>query len=106
MILETRTFNIDRIIFESGDDEVMLKGNIIDGVLTYNSDLIISFSQLNYVINQLSHNNTDFSIDQHLTSDLMDDNLYLYEANLDGIENANIDLSAISQQNMIKQIRA
>lgn len=106
MNLETRTFNIDRIIFESGDQEVMLKGKLNDGVLNYQSDLIISFSQLNFIINQLSNNNANFSIDTHLTKEFMYDNLYMYEADVSTIPNNEIDLFAISEQSEIKQIRA
>ena len=106
MNLDTRTFTIDRIIFESGDDEVMLKGNIKDGVMNYNSDLIISFSQLNFVINQLANNNSNFSIERYLSKEFMYDNLYMYEANLNSVSNSEIDLYAISQHSEIKQIRA
>lgn len=106
MNLDSRTFNIDRIIFESGDQEVLLKGSIYDGMLNYESDLIITFSQLNYVMNQLAINNADFTIDKFLSKQLMYDNQYLYEANLLTIADSEIDLNAISQQSEIKQIRA
>ena len=106
MKLDSRTFNIDRIIFESGDQEVLLKGSIYDGMLNYESDLIITFSQLNYVMNQLAINNAEFTIDKFLSKQLMDDNLYMYEADLLSIANSEIDLNTISQQSEIKQIRA
>lgn len=103
---ETRTFNIGQIIFESNDNEVMLKGKVNDGFLTYESDLIISFSQLNTVLNSLSSVNADFTIDSYMKKAYMGENTYLYEADLSELNDNQISLFDISLQSNIRQIRA
>jgi hypothetical protein len=106
MNTEVRTFNVSRIIFESNDSEVMLKGQVNDGYLTYDSDLIISFSQLNSVLNSLASSNSSFSIDSYMNKEYMGDNAYLYEADLTQLNDNQIDLFDISYQSNVRQIRA
>ena len=106
MNTEAKTFNVGRIIFESNDSEVMLKGQLNEGFLSYDSDLIISFSQLNLVLNTLASRNSNFSIDSYMTKEYMGENEYLFEADLRQLNDNQIDLFAISHQSNVRQIRA
>ena len=55
---------IQKIVFETGDLDVLVMANITQGNLSYNSQLIISHTDLNILINELqksAQDDLDFS---------------------------------------------
>ena len=44
---------IEKIIFETGDQEVLLNANVVKGNLSYRSQLILNFTDLNLLLNKI-----------------------------------------------------
>lgn len=101
-----KTMYVSSILFESGEQEVTIFGDVIDGVFNYASEIILSFSQLNLVLNQLVELNEGFSIDEYLTVQSMGDERKFFEADLSRLAQNGIDLNMLQWQNNLKQIRA
>ena len=73
-----KKLDIKSIQFESNASEVLIKGNMSYGHLSHPTDILISQTQLNKVINQLNKQNTNFEFDQFITAEPMYDNETLY----------------------------
>lgn len=97
---------ISSLIFTSTDTEVLVKGNVSRDQLTYETELLISQSQLNMVLNQLRKQNDSFSIDQYLQAEQVDQYEQLFYADFSGVINTTIDIQPIMKTHQITQIRA
>ncbi|MGB0914828.1 MAG: hypothetical protein ACPGVI_02100 [Crocinitomicaceae bacterium] len=106
MSTDGKTFDINTILFESNDDSVLVQGIINQGYMNYASDITISMSQLNELINLLKRQNGSFELDHIMTSERMYDNETLYTIEASNIKNNRIILSELSNQASIKQLRA
>lgn len=103
---QSKTMYVSSILFESGDQEVTIYGDVMDGVFNYASEVILSFSQLNLLLNQLVELNEGFSIDDYLTVQSMGGDSKFFEADLTGLTQNGIDLNVLQWQSNLKQIRA
>ena len=101
-----RTIEVKSILFESNDPEVLVKGKMTKGHMTFDTDVIISQSQLNCLINQLRKQNKGFEMSQLLTSEKMYNDETLYSAEFSTVSNRQVDLEDLSVIRPIKQIRA
>ena len=101
-----RTIEVNTILFESNDPEVLVKGTMTKGHMTFETDMLISQSQLNRLINQLQRQNNNLEMSQLLRSDKMYDNETLYTAELSSVSNRSINLRDLSVLRPVKQIRA
>lgn len=99
-------FNVESILFEGNDADVLMKGTTIKGVMQYESDWIISQTQLNMVLNMLQRQNTDLSIHECIKSEPMYNGDTLFSGNFRGLTNVTIDINSISMSIPMKQIRA
>lgn len=99
-------FNVESILFEANDADVLMKGTTVKGVMQYESDWIISQTQLNMVLNMLQRQNADSTIHECIKSEPMYDGETLFSGNFTGLSNASIDLNSISTSIPMKQIRA
>lgn len=99
-------FNVHSILFESNDPEVLLKGTMTKGVMQYESELILTHTQLNMVVNLLQRQNADTTIHDLISSEPMYDGGLLFSGNFAELPNASISLDAISTNEPMKQIRA
>ena len=99
-------FNVQSILFESNDPEVLLRGAMVKGVMQYESELIISHTQLNQVINTLQRQNSETIVYDLISSEKMYDETLLYTGDFMGLSNAQIMLDNISALAPMKQIRA
>ena len=63
MSTEGKTFDITTILFESNDISVLVKGTINQGHMNYTSDITVSMSQLNQLLNQLRRQNEEFELE-------------------------------------------
>ncbi|MCH2231304.1 MAG: hypothetical protein MK105_13260 [Crocinitomicaceae bacterium] len=106
MSTEGKTFDINTILFESNDDLVLVKGIINQGCMNYVSDITISMSQLNELINLLKRQNSDFDLEKIMTTEKMYENEILYIIDSTQVKNNRIILSELSNQASIKQLRA
>ena len=97
---------ISSLVFTSNDPEVLIKGNVSRGKLSYETELLISQTQLNMVLNQLSKQNETFAVDNYLKSEQVDQYERLYYADFKTVENATIDIRPIVKAHEIMQIRA
>lgn len=101
-----KIITIKEIMFESNDPEVIVKGSIRDGVLSYNSEISISHSQLNILLNQFNQQDETFSINHYLTSEKMENGEQLYTANTSDISSNSFSLGIFENNSQIRQIRA
>lgn len=99
-------FNVQSILFESNDPEVLMRGTMVKGVMQYESELILSHTQLNKVINLLQRKNADTTIHDLISSEPMYDGGLLYSGSFAELPHADIALHNISTNVPMKQIRA
>ena len=98
---------IEKIIFETGDSEVLIHANVYQGNLSYNSQLILNFTDLNVILNKIQE-----QIEEELeVSNLFDvDKMYngnlLYTLDSSKKLNNKLFLDSIEFNREIKQIRA
>lgn len=98
--------DVEGLLFESNDHEVLLQGTIHEGFLKYQTEIIISQTQLNIVLNQLQKQNESIQIDQFICREEMYNNEVLYNAKFADHLDKCIDLSSLTSFERIKQIRA
>lgn len=97
---------ISSLVFTTNDPEVLVKGIVSRGKLSYETELLITQTQLNMVINQLSRQNESFSVDNYLKSEQVDQYEQLYYADLSSVVHSTIDIRPIVKSRQITQIRA
>lgn len=90
-----KKLEITSIQFESNDLEVLIKGKMSYGHLSHPTDILVSQTQLNKIINQLSKQNTNFEFDKFITAEKMYDNETLYTILLDSDINSSLYLHEI-----------
>ena len=101
-----KTIEVNTILFESNDPEVLVKGTMTKGHMAFETDMLISQSQLNRLINQLQRQNNNLEVSALLKSEKMYNDETLYTAELSEVSNRSIDLQDLSVISPIKQIRA
>lgn len=101
-----KTLQINSIVFESGDQDVLVKGTVTSGVMTYNTDVLISMSMLNLLISQLQKENESLDFNELLVSEKMDEGQWMYSANLHHVHHRMIDLGSLAPSESLRQIRA
>jgi hypothetical protein len=97
---------ISSLVFTSNDPEVLVKGTVSRGKLSFETELLITQTQLNMVLNQLGKQNEFFQVDTYLKSEQVDQYERLYYADFSSLENTKIDIRPIIKQHQITQIRA
>ena len=106
MSTEGKTFDITTILFESNDTSVLVKGTINQGHMKYSSDITVSMSQLNQLLNQLRRQNELFELEDVMVSERMYNDETLYTINLNQSHNSIVNLNELTNQDTIRQIRA
>ena len=106
MMKQGTAIAITSILFESNDTEVLIKGNISQGVMNYDTDLVVTHSQLNIIFNSLQKQNQEISVNDFLISEKMYDGEVLYSANFSELTNNQISLFDIEGKQPLRQIRA
>tara|TARA_B110000305_G_scaffold161064_1_gene178220 strand:+ start:875 stop:1213 length:339 start_codon:yes stop_codon:yes gene_type:complete len=92
MNLETKTISITSLQFESNDPEVLVKGIIKNGHLEHTTDVLISQTQLNKIINQLKKQNSHFDLNSHLLVEKMYNSELMYTASFNSSVNTQLYL--------------
>lgn len=98
---------IEQIIFETGDQEVLLNANVVKGNFSYRSQLILNFTDLNLLLNKIQGqigDNKEVS-DLFETEKMYNGNL-LYTLNFEKKLAQTIWLDSIEFNHEVKQIRA
>ena len=101
-----KNISILSFVFSSKENDVLVKGTEHQGLLSFDSEFIISQSQLNSLINQLQKNNADFQIENYLNSERVDYDEELFFADFDKLTNNNVQLRFANYSPNYKQIRA
>lgn len=100
------TFKVQSILFESNDTEVIMRGTTMKGTLQYESEYILSHTQLNQVINTLQRQNAEATVYEMITSERMYDDNLLYTGSFEGLSDATINIAQLASNHQMKQIRA
>lgn len=90
-----KKLEIKSIQFESNDLEVLIKGEMSYGHLSHPTDILVSQTQLNKIINQLSKQNKNFEFDKFITAEEMYDSETLYTILFDSDINSSLYLHEI-----------
>lgn len=99
--------NVKKIMFETGDSCVTVNAIIVKGNLSYESDLIIDFSDLNMLLNRMQKVVDDsINISSLFESEKMYDGNLLYTLNIKNKIDKSILIDSMIFNNQIKQIRA
>ncbi len=106
MINSENSLAVSSIIFTSNDNDVLLKGDLQRGQLAYETELIISQSQLNQVLNTLSKQNDLFAIEECLQSEIIGRDEKLFFADFGHLSNPLVDVQSILGTQECMQIRA
>jgi len=102
----TNNVAVKSVVFTSTDSDVLLKGTIEKGHLSYDTELVITQTQLNVILNSLNRQNEIFAIDDCLSSELIGREETLYYADFGHLPNSLINIQAIMGAQEILQIRA
>ena len=106
MHITQKSISIESIEFESNHPDVIVKGSISNGHMAYDSELIISHSDLNRLMNQLQKKNKSTQINDLFTAQPMYNEGYLYAADIDQCLNNSIFITDFIHENSAVQIRA
>jgi len=106
MISTAQTMDIQRAIFLSTENEVLLQGNVHKGNLSYETDVVISHTQLNRIMSELQRNNENSNVNDCLDSKEVKPNEWLYFADFSALAQSQITLDSLVHYEEIKQIRA
>lgn len=106
MNTSSKTIEIKRIQFESNDPDVLIKGTVKQGNLEYPTDILVSQTQLNKIVNQLKKQNESFELNEIITVDQMGMNEYMYTAKFNSEVNSRLYLKDLLQHQPYIQIRA
>lgn len=99
--------NIHKITFETGDSDVCVNTTIQQGNLSYDSELVISFSDLNILINKMQKQIGDqIDVSSLFESDKMYNGNLLYNLDVEKKLNTPILLESMVFTHSIRQIRA
>ncbi len=99
--------NIKKIYFETGDSDVTVKAEVLTGNLSYESDIIIDFSDLNLLLNQMQKVVTEeIQFSSLFDSEKMYNGNLLYTLEIEKKIKESILIEKLSFNNSIKQIRA
>lgn len=99
------TIRIESIIFDNTDTKVLIKGETFKNHLSYASEMFISFTELNILLNNLQKKNPSAVISEMLEEEHFGD---YHQTTLaaENLENTLVDLSFLSSKGVKKLIRA
>lgn len=106
MVAKDKIFEIERIMFESNDTSVLMIGKVHEYYMNYNSEIIISSSHLNQLLNQLKRKNKDLDLYNLMITEPMFNGETLFTINMIKAYNNYVNLNELTNQDNIKQIRA
>lgn len=90
-----KKLSINSIQFESNNLEVLIKGSMSHGHLSHPADILVSQTQLNKIINQLTKQNNAFEFESFMSAEPMYNNETIYTVNFDHNVNSTLFLHEI-----------
>jgi len=106
MFTGRKILKISHVLFETNDNEVLVKGEIQKGHMKFSTDVIITHTQLNLLLNQLRKMNQFVDFSKLFKTEKMYDGETLYSALFTDETNNKIDMSLLAQAAPLRQIRA
>jgi hypothetical protein len=100
------SIKINTISFESGDTNVYVNAILSKEKLSYPSDLVISHTDLNVIINKLQQQNPESDISSYFDEEIMYDGSSFYRLNSAKYSTTNFQVNHFEFTQKIKQIRA
>lgn len=97
---------IQKITFETQDTDVLVYTNITQGNLSYNTQFIVSHTDLNMLINRIQKESNEEEITSLFESEKMYDGNLLYTLDFERKLNKTIHLQGFYFNNTPRQIRA
>ena len=101
-----KQLEINTIQFESNDTQVSIQGKMYQGLLNYSTEIIISHSQLNALLNKLIAMNESFSVDDYMLAEKTYDYETMYAIQLPADIKRTIAFDNFFGQNEVLQYRA
>lgn len=101
-----KIIEIKEVLFETNDEEVLIKGEIQKGHMKFATDIIITHTQLNQLINELKKINQFFDFSNIFKSEKMYNGETLYSALFSEKTINKIDLNLLAFNTPLRQIRA
>ena len=99
--------NIRQITFETGELDVLVNTTIQQGNLSYDTELIISYTDLNLLINKMQKEVADsIDISSLFETDKMYNGNLMYSLDLEKKINTSIQIEYMEFNHSIRQIRA
>ncbi|MBI1835695.1 MAG: hypothetical protein HYR91_00365 [Flavobacteriia bacterium] len=106
MKTQFETVEITKIYFESGDSNVYVNSTIKKENLSCPTEMIVSFSDLNLIINKLQQINPESDISAFFEEEKMYDGSLLYTLNSKKHQGNSFFINQLEFNHSIKQIRA
>ncbi len=107
MKMKFDNISVNKIVFETGNEDVSVSANVLKGNLSYETELVISFSDLNLLINKIQKNGPENKdISSLFESEKMYNGNLLYTLDLEKKISYPISLGTIEFNNNVRQIRA
>ena len=106
MQTESTSLRIASILFDNTDTKVLIKGETVKNHLSYPSEMFISFSELNQLMNYLQKENPSVSVSELFIEESMGNDYT--QTSLDGylLENQLVDINLFCNAGSKKLIRA
>lgn len=101
-----RQFEISSVSFEKNDQDVLLQGTILQGHMSYNTNVLVTQTGLNKLINELYRQNEGFDVHEMLRVEQIGSNETMFSADFIPLPNRIISLENILGNQSVKQIRA
>ena len=99
-------FEINSLSFEAKDIDVIIRGNIIQDHMSYTTDVLVSQTGLNRLINELYRQNEGYNVHELINSERIQENEIFYTAEFSNLQNRMLNLDMILGNQSLKQIRA
>lgn len=106
MSTKDQIFEVEKVIFETGDPLISVTGIMQQGFLKYPTELLVNSTQLNLILNQLQKNNSCVDIYHNFESVQLETDITLYRGLFGNLENKQLNLTSIDKIEAIKEIRA
>ena len=96
---------LQKLAFMTDSNEICIKGDVINGLLSYPSEFRVDSSQINRILNKIQAQNPDEEIGELLISEKLPNGDLYYSMNFEG-KTAIIELHELEQVHRCIQIRA
>ena len=96
---------VSQLEFSNQSEEVILKGQLINQTLSYQSTFIVGISMLNVLLNNLQKSNPDFDVQELIEVESLPNGELNYILNAEEISNI-LPAWLIESEKTFKQIRA